>query len=310
MKFLIVTPVFNINSGGTICLHKLCNILNIIGYQAYLTPFVNNYEITHKRPFKDIFRFLKISNFFNFSHKKNFSKNNFFNNPIIFDPTNIKDLDSWVVIYPEIVFGNPLGFSNVVRWFLHNPGYHSGKFFYGPGEIYFKFNSAIKDFDYPGSLTSKTYLPIIHYPLDIYHNNSSSSERSGTAYCIRKGHNLSLVHDLENSICIDNLNHHEIAEIFRSVKTFISYDPYTAYSRLAVLCGCESVVVPINGLSEDEWYPDPICRLGISYGFDNLTYSHTSRNDLINQIKLEHSSCLETVRLFADEVTSFFNISN
>lgn len=308
MKFLIVTPAFNINSGGVVCLHKLCNLLIGLGHSAYITPFINNYEINFKRPFKDIFKFFKVSKYFNFFVNKEFSSKNFFNNPIIFNPSSIENLDSWIVIYPEIIFGNPLGSPNVVRWFLHNPGYHSGKIYYGSGEIYYKFNSAIKNFNYPGSFTSNIYLPIIHYPLDIYYNNSNFSERSGTAYCIRKGQGRTLIHNLENSICIDNLNHYEVAQIFRRVKTFISYDPYTAYSRLAVLCGCESVVVPLEGVSEDCWYPDPKSRIGISYGFDNITYSISSRADLIKQIELEQSSCSETVGLFVDEVSSFFNI--
>ena len=45
------------------------------------------------------------------------------------------DLSDLIVIYPEIVFGNPLGAKNVVRWFLHNPGFFSGKIYYGQNTL-------------------------------------------------------------------------------------------------------------------------------------------------------------------------------
>jgi hypothetical protein len=37
------------------------------------------------------------------------------------------------------------------------------------------------------------------------------------------------------------------------VETFISYDTYTAYSLFAVLCECESVVIPDEGVSEEAY---------------------------------------------------------
>ena len=94
-----------------------------------------------------------------------------------------------IVIYAEIIAGNPLGAKNVVRWLLHDPGFHSGHIYYEPGELYFRFNEAVKPFAFPGSTTSDLFLTVVQYPLDLYNLDGAlpESERQGSAYCLRKG---------------------------------------------------------------------------------------------------------------------------
>jgi hypothetical protein len=106
--------------------------------------------------------------------------------------------------------------------------------------------------------------------MDLYNNKNVGDVRSGVAYCVRKGKIKDIPLDLSNAFLIDNLKHKEIAKIFKKVKYFISFDPYTAFSRYAALCGCISIVVPYENLSEEEWISDPVMRYGISYGFASV----------------------------------------
>lgn len=300
-KFLIFSPSYNEISGGVVVLHKLCSILNTLGYESYLHPYIYSYELNRYNLKEFLWNCCKwsVREFF-----KPYRTNPAFNTPIF--KGLIENKDEWVVIYPEVVFGNPLKAKNVIRWLLHQPGYHEGSIYYGKNELYFKFNSAILDFDFPGSVTSRNELKVIHYPLEYYNMEGSSSERSGTAYCLRKGTGKKIQHELSESILIDGMSHFEVAEIFKRVKTFVSYDTYTAYSIFAILCGCESVVIPDEGVSEEEWYPNPTDRYGISYGFENITKATVTAHLVHKHVQDEENRAVDNVKSFAFEVGTYF----
>tara|TARA_R110001606_G_scaffold395664_2_gene568560 strand:- start:193453 stop:194397 length:945 start_codon:yes stop_codon:yes gene_type:complete len=311
-KFLIYAPSYNENNGGSIVEHKLCSILNNLGYEAYLHPLYTRFFEINKNTYHLSFRTLvgfivsTIRKLYkDFRIYKNFKMNPAMNTQL-FDQKNTNFGEDWVIIYPEIAFGNPLKAKNVVRWLLHQPGFHTGQVFYGQNELIFKFNSAIDDFDHVGCKTSDNELKVIHYPLEFYYNDKSL-ERKGTAYCLRKGKDKLIQHDLTDSVLIDGKSHKEVADIFRQVKTFVSYDTYTAYSIFAVLCGCESIVVPDEGVSEDEWYPNEQDRWGISYGFDNMENAKNTASLVLKHILSEEKKSINNVENFVSEVEDYFD---
>ena len=300
-KFLIFAPSYNEISGGIVVLHKLCSILNELGYESYLHPYIYSYELNRKN-IKDF-----LINFIKWSVKESlrrYKTNPAFNTPLF--KGSVENKDDWVVIYPEVVFGNPLKAKNVVRWLLHQPGFHEGHIYYGQNELYFKFNSAIVDFKFPHSVTSQSELKVIHYPLEHYNDIGVLSERSGTAYCLRKGKNKQIQHDLTDSILIDGKTHAEVASIFKRVKTFVSYDTYTAYSIFAVLCGCDSVVIPDKGVTEEEWYPNPTDRYGLAYGFENIDKARETSTLVKGHINNEERKVKIEVESFVSEVSNYF----
>lgn len=302
-KFLIFSEPYDELSGGFVVLHKLCSILNQLGFESYMYPYFDHTEINKCNYFRRhyILTKLRVKNYF-----RGYKTNPAFTTPVYSGPKNDCWKD-WIVIYPEVVFGNPLNAKNVIRWLLHNPGFHSGEVHYGSDELYFKFNTAINDFSFPGSETSTKLLKVIHYPMESYNIRDAESNRAGTAYCIRKGSYKKIAHDLENSILIDGKSHDEVAKIFKRVKTFISYDSYTAYSIFAVLCGCESIVVPDEGVDEKQWYENPKDRYGLSYGFSNIARakktSHLVKEHVIN----EEKKSVENVKQALEEINEFFD---
>jgi hypothetical protein len=141
---------------------------------------------------------------------------------------------------------------------------------------------------------------------DIYNTNGASDQRSGSAYCVRKGNGKQLQHDLNNSILIDGKSHAEVADIFKRVKTFYSYDTTTTYSHFAVLCGCDSVVIPDPGVSEIEWREDPKDRYGIAYGLDNIESARMTAH-LVKPMLMEYQkNSVKSVLSFIIEVNDFF----
>ena len=95
--FIIYTYPFSFGIGGVVVLHKLCDLLNSLGQKAYIfpEPFPGQTE-----PF--------------------FLLNESYNTPIITQEI-LSDINNCIVIYPEVIRGNPLNAKNIVRYLLAKP---------------------------------------------------------------------------------------------------------------------------------------------------------------------------------------------
>jgi hypothetical protein len=305
IKFLIYAPPFQTDDGGAIVLHRLCALLNDLGYEAYLARlFVGSpiYPQNFLRPLVSLVKYFLLSHFTKLQTNPEWST------PVLSSPSHPLGRD-WIVVYPEIVFGNPLQAECVVRWFLHRPGFHMGQFFFGCGEYHVDFNAFAKDFSYPGSRMAKAALNVLAFPFEYYNLDGALPPklRNGTAYCIRKGKGKPFLHDVSNSVLIDGKSHAEVAAIFKRVNRFISYDPHTAYSWFAVLCGAESVVVPDSGVPKHGWYPDPADRYGVAYGFDDLDWAKQTAPEVLARLKAKEAQSIESVKRFAEDALQFFD---
>lgn len=315
MKVVIYAPPFHDDSGGIIALHKLCHLLNKRGVESRIFPYFQHFRFTPQSWPLDVLRILKRFLFYPvlkykkwkilisylaalqskkkwFKHFKaafwmvffaensdapEFITNWAFDTPV----TYYFDVEESVLVYPETIAGNPLKAKNIVRWFLHRPGYHSGQIDYGKGELYFFYQIIFND---PSiNPDPDNLLRILHVPVEIYNEDlhKPNRQRQGTCYILRKGKNRELVHELKDSLLIDGRPHTEVSQIFNEVETFISYDTATFYSHLAVLCGCKSVVIPLEGLSKEQWQPKKELRFGIAYGFEDLVEAEKTRHLLL-----------------------------
>ena len=290
--------------GGSIVLHKLCDELNRLGYQAKLVPTYNNFVFNKSNIVIPLLKFIKER----IRRLNDFRVNVDFATPVASSDELRNIEDGCVVIYPETIIGNPLNAKNIVRWFLHHPGFHNKSFLYGVNELYFKYHSGI---NVPKSLmasTSELELRIVSYPLELYNPLGVSKVRDGSAYMIRKGTGKKIVHNLKNSILLDGKSHQEISSIFKRVKIFYSYDPYTAYSTFAPLCGCDSVVIPDADVSISDWLPDATHRAGIAYGIEAIDEARIERAKLIERVKEELDNNSIVVSGFITEIIKFFSI--
>lgn len=301
MKFYIYANSYNDNSGGSIVLHRLCHIINKhTNHNAYLVkmdPLAYG-AFSLKKILSKIKWELK--------NKKAYKINDVWDTPV----WNSEDFpDDCIVIYPEIINGNPLKINNVVRWFLHQPGFHTKYIKYGKGELYYKFNSAIDDFTLKDSKLSSHELKVIYYPIDVYNDVSQTSITRDIecSYLIRKGKNKKFVHS-RNAVQIDGLSHHETASILKRTKIFISYDDYTAYSIFAIMCGCKSYVVPSEDKSLISWYPNESDRFGISYGFsaEQEIWAEKTKHKVLEHINQEHQKSILNVKICTEEMIDFF----
>jgi hypothetical protein len=293
-RFIIYVPSFDENIGGNIALHRLCDLLNRQGETARLWPYIP--RVNPGGPLKSAVRTL-----FNWrdSPLDGYRTCEGFQTPIA-DSDDLKDA---IVVYPEIVNGNPLRAKHVVRWLLHKPGFHTGSFEFGAKDKFFFYQKA---FDIPELNPDGDNLLRTVYLRDDIYRQTNFGPRQGTCHILRKGKNRPMAHPIENSILVDDFSHQEMADVFNRVERCISYDTYTMYSHFAALCGCDSIIVPEEGVSKEQWYPDPADRFGLAYGFDDVENARETRPLLLAHLKAQESQANSSVGRFVMKCQAYF----
>jgi hypothetical protein len=296
LTFVIFTPEFNEGVGGAIALHRLCDLLNGLGYRARLWP--------RKRPLSDSSSPLRSAKQIlkYVWERRSFRTFQDFDTPL----ATRQDLDEAIVIYPEVVAGNPLRARRVVRWFLHKPGFHTGQIVYGQNELYFFFQHSFND---PSINPDSSNLLQVYFIRDDIYRQQNFGERSGYCHILRKGRGRPPVHDIDNSTLIDGLSDADAAKVFNRCEFCVSYDLYTMYSKYAALCGCLSVVVPEPGLSKTEWRRDPEDRYGLAYGFDDIDEARASLPLLLPTLKKKEGEAARLVTEFVGKCHTYFGVS-
>jgi len=108
LRYIVNAPSFDPDSGGTIFLHELAHTLNSLGEEAYVWPMA------------PIFRQGVKSRLWSLISRPAFDTSPSLNTPLAHK--RMFNAPDTVVVYPEIVPGNPMGAQNVVRWLLYKPG--------------------------------------------------------------------------------------------------------------------------------------------------------------------------------------------
>lgn len=294
MKFIIYAFRYSENSGGNIVLHYLCHILNTLGYDAKIWPnYKPIFDIT--RPIMSILKFLK---YYKKELHKKFSLNENWMTPIATSEDLIED--DIVIIYPEIVKGNPLKGKQVVRWMLHKPGFHTSDVNFGCNDLIFFYSTAFMTDNFKNT----NILNIFYIMSDVY-KNENFGERTGTCYMVKKGIGKSFIHT-KDALCVDGYSHYRLSEAFNRYKFFISYDSYTTYSRYAALCGCVSIVVPDDGVDKNEWHPTEENRYGLAYGLEDINYALDTLPLLNDLVTKQHKNNILGVKEFVDKCKNYF----
>lgn len=289
-KFIIVTPSFNENIGGVIALHLLCHRINSLGREAFIWDINRPHETT-KGLYKKLVYLIRRLNYERKRLKKKFITNAEWNTPEI---TNIsKNIDDYIFIYPEIIQGNPLNASFFIRWLLYLPRHNHYSNENSKNHFNICYSESCKrnlnQLIVEESLLCATWL----HP---DYRESFDTNRHGIAYQIRKHDSKAAIDMPNDAIKIDGLSHREIAKIFKQVEYFYSYDLYSFYSIYASLCGCKSIVVPQEGLNEENWRPEPKDRLGLAYGPEKIEWAISTRQDLKKYISEKQSEEIQQVK--------------
>jgi hypothetical protein len=248
--FIIYASSFNEAVGGTLVLHELCARLNRLGYRASIWPAGKLSSLSRIEP-RALFGYLRRGGARGFDPSPH-------RNPI----ASKADLDGAIVVYPEVVSGNPLGGGRVVRWLLNKPGFFFPSIRFGQDDAFFFFMAAFND---PAINPNPDNLLRVMYRHPAY-RRINVGPREGACYIVRKGAGRPLDRHPPGAVAIDAMSHEEKAATFNRCSTLYSYDPYTFYTSYAAICGCVPIVVPMKGVSKSEWVGEPVLALGHAYG--------------------------------------------
>ena len=316
-KYVIVTP--RQQGGGPIVLHVLCQELCKNGKEArvfYPSPILK-YERKHRVVFWLVYlvwffwdmiknisaHFLKV---LGVDEKFGFTKKF-----ISVGNTKCKRKylpfldDNTIVVYPEVYYGNFLGAQNVVRWFLSYSNYMDClDKAYNKDDLFFSFREI---FNIQSLNPTCRLLSVVYFDFDLY-RQYNYGKRKGKAYIIRKGKTRNDLPSRYDGIIIDNLSEKDIVKVFNECKYCISYDTQTAYSDIASICGCISIVVPENGKTQKDYRDLNDVSLGVSFGFrkKDIQKAIDEREILKKTMELHNKETKRNVKDFIQICEKYF----
>jgi hypothetical protein len=274
INFLIWAPEYSNNSGGIIALHKLADLIAKQGENSFIfsTKTIEGSSaklVNH------------TSQFHNFT------------------------LENTMVVYPEIISGNPFNFKFVTRWLLNTPGVIGGDGIYGENDLVYKY---LEYFKAPDESKVKGELRTFDLKLDKFINREES--RSGECFLVKKGIGKVLDKHKPDSLNLDHyISDDYLVDIFNKKEYFISYDAITFHLQQAVLCGCIPVVIPDEGINREEYLKKSLAnKYGIAYGFDDIERAKETAHLLKGYLESLEEESIGLVKSYIDDCYSHMGL--
>lgn len=318
----IYIPTINGYFGGTIALSALCSTLRKLGYDAriILVPYFPLTNISEKKYKIDTLiyniKFL-IKNFFKrfllpFLPNAKFVKT-FKSKAKITKIEGIKlqlhpfvPKDS-IVIYSELIFGNPLQIKNVARWFLYHYKYKEIKGAYSESDLFIAFRSIFND----TTLNPRNYIVTINYFNNSLYKNYNYNERKGNCYIIYKGYNRKdLPKSFDGPVFNDKMSQEDLVDMLNSHKYCFIYDTQTFYKKIAAVCGCIPILVMEEGKNEEDYLGRDENHYGIAYGNtpNQIEYAINTRDLCLSSLDYTKSNQENANRLVDILIQEFGDI--
>ncbi|MFZ4598930.1 MAG: hypothetical protein ACOYNN_09820 [Terrimicrobiaceae bacterium] len=273
--FIIYTYDYNPGIGGVKVMHKLCDLLNRSGYQAYLMPI-------HIRE-----DFYTCSDYVT---------------PVV--PQNLlNDIENCIVVYPEGIRYNPLNSKNVIRWILGPSKQEDAQTYSKEDLIYWYMDYYYTD--YLGQRENQ--LMISEFHTDIFTN--INTKREGSCYTIRKATPTQLVHPKDSIFIPFNAAGDliAVANLFNNTEKFYCYDNYTFLSIQAAMCGCTSIVIPDGIKTKSEWLSGSrLSQYGVAYGEEDISRAIETVPLLFKEIENMELEMNRKVVIFAEHCQKYF----
>lgn len=284
-RYIVAAPSYSPENGGAIFLHELAHQLVALGQQAALWPMNHMPNGLLRRQIPAVWRRPSL-----LWRAPGFAQAEGRDIPVV-SRHDIRRDD--IVVYPEVVLGNPLAARHVIRWLLYRPGLRR-PYDFGPGEMFFRAGEMSDLPELTGGAPD-----LFLWKINPVYRNENRPDRKGVCYLLRKGEHKPRIPETADAICIDELPHAETAEIFNRCDTFYSYDEASFYSQYAAICGCDSVVIPGLYPSREAWTAEhPLGRHGVAYGLDDLPHARATRPLVAGMLQAQEAAGLATVARF------------
>lgn len=209
-----------------------------------------------------------------------------------------------IVIYPDIVWGNPLRAKKVVRYYLYHNRYKNDERATSSSDLVYTYREVFNDYKLNPDCNI-LYTP--YFDLNLYKRNNFG-KRNGTCYIIRKGKDRDDLPTEINGVVIDDLTEKQKVEVFNSCEYCVSYDTQTAYSSIAALCGCISVVIPEKGKKRKDYLSEGEQGFGVAFGFEKseIEYAKSTVGKLYEEYEKINNDSINEVEKFIKKCKQYF----
>jgi hypothetical protein len=272
VTFIIWAPPYGNDSGGKLALHKLAKMIADEGERVIITS-----STTMPNSKAEVCELQVCPNF---------------------------DPETTMIIYPEIISGNPYNGKYVTRWLLYTVA-SSIEETWAETDLYYQYweyFKSLNDSRVRGTLTT------LDLKTDVFYDKGFA--RHGESFIIKKGQHKKLDQHVPNSINIDfYLNDEYLVQLFNECERFISYDSMCYHSIQAALCGCTSIIIPDEGVTREEFFKKaPINQYGVAYGFDDIERAKQTQ-PLLRKYLLElEQTSISQVKDFIKDCYAHMNI--
>lgn len=233
--YIIYALNYSRQSAGLYCLYKLCHDLNSAGFQSFMT-WTNYTPSDLNAPVISI------------RHAKRLAK------------------QGYIVVYPEIISGNPLKANKVVRWVLNKPGTLGGDLHFCDQELIFiyanVFGTAVTN-----TISGKLFLPTIDESI-FYDDGRLRCERSLECYYLGKSSwkDGYVTPTTAFEITRTSPKRTELGKLFRASRVLYCFDNTTILIYEAIMCGCPVVLIPDGTQTFKDYQNSELGMNGINWG--------------------------------------------
>ena len=248
--------------GGTLAISKLCAELRKqqVDARLLMVPYFPDKPIdtaVFKKEVKTCILknrikkgIMKIFPFIDYSKNKRFKHLAYFPVKGVKFEHCVEIDDETLVVYPEIVYGNPLGAKNVARWLLYHYKFENTPEAYRNDDLFMCYRTY---FNSP-TLNPKGITVTINHFDDKLYRQYNFGKRTGNCYILRKGRNRTdLPKEFDGPVFDDNMSQEELVKMFNTYKYCYDYDTQTFYATIAAVCGCIPIVVMEPGKTIDDY---------------------------------------------------------
>ena len=279
-SFVIYAPPYNTKSGGHVVLHKLCHYINLLGYEAYIYLVSDPANLNNT--------------------------NNSWHTPVANDLSKDK-LSNSIIIYPEIVVGNPLNGKYVIRYLLNRENQFS------QGFIKKSINDYILTYDkIYGESDSTLYVPNIDLTIFNGIDSLPFQDRSITLTYDGKGSNYSTIGIVEGSLPITRTqpeSKYELAALLKKTMYLFTWDSNTALIQEAIMCGAVPILMQLKPNTIESIESSVYGISGYALSMDEFEIYRAVHTQKIAQniIRSKIVNFKKELLFFIGEVTYYFN---
>jgi len=222
---------------------------------------------------------------------------------------NLRDDD--ILIYPEVVVGNPLHAKNVVRYVLNREGILTGN----------KMNAGENDFIFawPKLYYPSSHANLLKFSIPSFFNDLDTKfalERNIDCTYIGKGSIYKNCPIIPNTLEINKhnpINKPALADLLRNTRFLYTYDTLTSIINESILCGAILIPLHWHPFSEEEYnqsdYKFPYANLTQHNVIIPLNYVN-ERKQYIDNIKNTNLNYLSKLNEIATQMVQHFKLSS